>query len=104
MTDKEEKAIEKLKYVNIQYDCNNYHSRYELDCIETVLNLIEKQKLDLEEQEKINHHLQGQLDEEIARMINIRKHLKEVQNMYGEEILKLRLENEQLKQQLESEK
>jgi len=38
----EEEAIEKLKYINMAYDCNNYYSRYELDCIETVLNLLEK--------------------------------------------------------------
>ncbi len=38
----EEEVIEKLKYINMAYDCNNYYSRYELDCIETVLNLLEK--------------------------------------------------------------
>jgi hypothetical protein len=29
--------------VNRQYDYNNHYSRYELDCIETVLNLVQKQ-------------------------------------------------------------
>ncbi len=38
----EEEAIERLKYIDMQYDCNNYYSRYDLDCIETVLNLLEK--------------------------------------------------------------
>ena len=38
----EEEAIEKLKYIKMAYDCNNYYSRYELDCIETALNLLEK--------------------------------------------------------------
>lgn len=38
----EEEAIERLKYIDMQYDCNNYYSRYDLDCIETILNLLEK--------------------------------------------------------------
>lgn len=38
----EEEAIERLKYIDMQYDCNNYYSRYDLDCIEIVLNLLEK--------------------------------------------------------------
>lgn len=42
MTDKEKEAIERLKYIDMQYDCNNYYSRYDLDCIETILNLLEK--------------------------------------------------------------
>ena len=37
----EEEAIERLKYIDMQYDCNNYYSRYDLDCIETVLKLLE---------------------------------------------------------------
>lgn len=37
----EEEAIERLKYIDMQYDCNNYYSRYDLDCIEIVLNLLE---------------------------------------------------------------
>ena len=37
----EEEAIERLKYIDMQYDCNNYYSRYDLDCIETVLNILE---------------------------------------------------------------
>jgi hypothetical protein len=43
MSEEEKKAVEKLEYVDRQYDCNNYYSRYELDCIEIVLNLIQKQ-------------------------------------------------------------
>lgn len=44
MTNKQREAIEKLEYVNRWYDCNNYYSRYELDCIETVLSLIKEQQ------------------------------------------------------------
>ena len=36
-----EEAIDRLEYVNRAYDCNNYYSRYDLDCIETVLNILE---------------------------------------------------------------
>lgn len=42
MTEEQEEAIEKLEHVNRYYDCNNYYSRYELDCIETVLNMIKE--------------------------------------------------------------
>lgn len=45
----EEEAIEKLKYINMAYDCNNYYSRYELDCIETVLNLLENKDKQIEQ-------------------------------------------------------
>lgn len=44
----EEEAIERLKYIDRQYDCNNYYSRYDLDCIETVLNLLEKKDEEIE--------------------------------------------------------
>lgn len=44
MTNEQREAIEKLEYVNRWYDCNNYYSRYELDCIETVLSLIKAQQ------------------------------------------------------------
>ena len=44
MTTEQREAIEKLEYVNRWYDCNNYYSRYELDCIDTVLSLIKAQQ------------------------------------------------------------
>lgn len=44
MTNEQREAIEKLEYVNRWYDCNNYYSRYELDCIDTVLSLIKAQQ------------------------------------------------------------
>ena len=44
MTNEQREAIEKLGYVNRWYDCNNYYSRYELDCIDTVLSLIKAQQ------------------------------------------------------------
>lgn len=48
MTDKEKEAIERLKYIDMQYDCNNYYSRYDLDCIETILNLLQTQQAEIE--------------------------------------------------------
>ena len=47
-----EEAIERLKYINMAYDYNNYYSRYDLDCIETALNLIQTQQAELEKKEK----------------------------------------------------
>ena len=44
-----EEAIERLKYIDRYYDCNNYYSRYDLDCIETVLNLLEKKDRQIEQ-------------------------------------------------------
>ena len=48
MTKEQEEAIEKLKYIDRYYDCNNYYSRYDLDCIEIVLNLIQEQHVEIE--------------------------------------------------------
>lgn len=48
MTNEQREAIKKLEYVNRRYDCNNYYSRYELDCIDTVLSLIKEQQEEIE--------------------------------------------------------
>ena len=52
MTNEQREAIEKLEYVNRWYDCNNYYSRYELDCIDTVLYLIKEQQEELDKKDK----------------------------------------------------
>ena len=49
MTEKEEKAIERLKFINRQYDCNNYYSRYDLNCIETVVEALEQKDKEIQE-------------------------------------------------------
>lgn len=56
LTKEQEEAIERLKYIDRYYDCNNYYSRYDLDCIETVLNLIQEQqeKIEKTKEEKDN--------------------------------------------------
>lgn len=61
MTDKEKEAIERLKYIDMQYDCNNYYSRYDLDCIETILNLLQTQQAEIENKEKIIDLMSEQL-------------------------------------------
>lgn len=63
MTDKEKEAIERLKYINMAYDFNNYYSRYDLDCIETALNLIQTQQAELEKKEAIINEMVKQLVE-----------------------------------------
>ena len=56
-----EEAIERLKYINMAYDYNNYYSRYDLDCIETALNLIQTQQAELEKKEAIINEMTKQL-------------------------------------------
>lgn len=56
-----EEAIERLKYINMAYDCNNYYSRYDLDCIETALNLIQTQQAELEKKDKQIEQYQNML-------------------------------------------
>lgn len=54
----EEEAIERLKYIDMQYNCNNYYSRYDLDCIETVLNLLEKKDKMIDKiQKEVRDHI-----------------------------------------------
>ena len=38
MKENVEEAIDRLEYINKAYDCNNYYSRYDLDCIEILLS------------------------------------------------------------------
>ena len=38
MKENVEEAIDRLEYVNRAYDCNNYYSRYDLDCIQILLS------------------------------------------------------------------
>lgn len=47
-----EEAKERLKYINMAYDCCNYYSRYDLDCIETLLQYIDQLEKKVKELEK----------------------------------------------------
>lgn len=58
----EEEAIERLKYIDMQYNCNNYYSRYDLDCIEIVLNLLEKKNNKIALLEQLYKELQNDFD------------------------------------------
>lgn len=41
--DKElEEAIKRLEHIDRYYDCNNYYSKHDLDCIETALKELER--------------------------------------------------------------
>lgn len=70
MTDKEKEAIERLKYIDMQYDCNNYYSRYDLDCIETILNLLQTQQAEIEKKDKEILELKKE-NRELGNQINI---------------------------------
>lgn len=65
MTKEQEEAIEKLEYVNRYYDCNNYYSRYELDCIETVLNMLKGKDKEIERLKKENEHWKNKFEREL---------------------------------------
>ena len=63
MKENVEEAIDRLEYINIAYDCNNYYSRYDLDCIEILLS---DYKRVLKENEQLStevNSLKGKLDE-----------------------------------------
>ncbi len=87
MSEEDKKAIQRLEYINRQYDCNNYYSIYDLECIETILNLIQSQQEELEKnkrlfsiQEKRKLQLLQRKDKEIEKkdkIINeMAKHLE----------------------------
>ena len=52
-----EEAKERLKYINMAYDCCNHYSRYDLDCIETLLQYIDQLENKVKELGKGQHTL-----------------------------------------------
>lgn len=72
-----EKAIERLKYINMAYDCYNYYSRYDLDCIETLLQYIEQLESKLKELCKGQHVLMQSRKKWKKRYYKERKRRKE---------------------------
>ena len=63
MQENVEEAIDRLEYVNRAYDCNNYYSRYDLDCIQILLSDY-KRVLEINEVLlKENEELKAKLDE-----------------------------------------
>lgn len=64
-----EEAIERLKYINMAYDYNNYYSRYDLDCIETALNLIQTQQAELEKKDRIINEMAKTINKEYYKDI-----------------------------------
>ena len=65
MTEEQEKAIETLEHVNSYYNCNNYYSRYELDCIETALNMLKEKDKEIEKLKKENEHWKNGFEREL---------------------------------------
>lgn len=65
MTKEQEEAIEKLEYVNRYYDYNNYYSKYELDCIETVLNMLKEKDKEIKKKDKIIDLIKEYVNQEI---------------------------------------
>ena len=87
-----EEAIERLKYINMAYDCNNYYSRYDLDCIETALNLIQTQQAELEkkdteiiEAKEANRQLSLELEKKEAIINLMAKQLVEAHGWFYSE-------------------
>lgn len=76
-----EEAIERLKYINMAYDYNNYYSRYDLDCIETALNLIQTQQAELEKKDRIINEMAKTINKEYYKDI-IENYTKKVDCKY----------------------
>lgn len=68
MQENVEEAIDRLEYVNRAYDCNNYYSRYDLDCIQILLSdykrVLEINEVLLKENEKLKNKLLDILEEQ----------------------------------------
>lgn len=80
MTKEQEEAIEKLKYIDRYYDCNNYYSRYDLDCIEIVLNLIQEQHVEIEtKQNRIQELEKALIDDDCKYRVEIEKKDKQIE-------------------------
>ena len=80
-----EEAIDRLEYVNRAYDCNNYYSRYDLDCIEILLS---DYKRVLKENEQLKNDIENMYDEEVVISIiedNFNLCRNEVLEMLGSE-------------------
>lgn len=74
MTKEQEKAIEKLEHVNRYYDCNNYYSRYELDCIEMALKMLKEKDKEIEKLKKHNKELLRKLRNRVKEAKELKKY------------------------------
>ena len=73
-----EEAINRLKYINNNYDCNNYYFKYDLDCIAMVLNNLEiKDKVIQEMAKALNTY---DIDEDICRKFGKNKDCNDFTN------------------------
>lgn len=58
-----ENAIDRLNYINRNFTYLNQYSTHDLDCIETILNLIEKQQKEIEELKSENYELNNRIND-----------------------------------------
>ena len=61
MKENVEEAIDRLEYVNRAYDCNNYYSRYDLDCIQILLSDYKRVLKENEELKADNYELNNRI-------------------------------------------
>lgn len=69
MKENVEEAIDRLEYVNRAYDCNNYYSRYDLDCIQILLS-------DYKRVLKENEELKNKIMDKELEIIGIEEYTK----------------------------
>lgn len=88
--DKElEEAIKRLDHIEKYYDCNNYYNKYDLDCIETVLNELQRLQKENNKLERANktyinsiQSITPVLLEDYIAKDKIRENVEKIQNEY----------------------
>lgn len=93
-----EEAIKRLDHIEKYYDCNNYYSKYDLDCIETVLKELERlqeenSELKLKERNRclgkygeieVHNVINKTLQEDYIPKDKIREKIEELEKEYKE--------------------
>ena len=83
-----EEDIKRLKYIDRYYDCNNHYSRYDFDCIETVLKELEALQETIESKDRLLAITTIELntaEEELERLQEENKNLKKANREKAEE-------------------
>lgn len=81
-----EEAIKRLEHIDRYYDCNNYYSKYDLDCIETVLKELERLQ---EENRQQRWQLNSVFEKGFIHKDKIREKIEEQEEL-KEKYLKMR--------------
>ena len=81
-----EEAIDRLEYVNRAYDCNNYYSRYDLDCIQILLSdykrVLEINEVLLKENKELKNKIMEKDLEIIGKEEYTKASMKEIIEQY----------------------